>query len=92
MADDDQDETQDDKNERINAARRRLLRNAVYVPPEDLGIDSLTQCCAPGSCVPNNCIPSQTCRPNQCRPVTSDARLKYEIEPIRGALELLLSL
>lgn len=92
MADDDHDKTQDEKSERINAARRRLLRNAVYVPPVVLGIVSLTQGCAPGSCNPTNCNPSQTCRPNQCRPVTSDERLKCGIEPILGALDLLLSL
>lgn len=89
MADDDKDDTQD---ERIDAARRRLLRNAVYVPPAIIGIVSLTQGCAPGSCNPTNCSPSQTCRPNQCRPNTSDARLKRDIAPIRGALELLDSL
>ncbi len=92
MADDEKDDTQDEKSERVNTARRRLLRNAVYVPPVVIGIVSLTQGCAPGSCNPTNCTPSQTCRPNQCRPITSDVRLKCEIEPIHGALDLLLSL
>jgi hypothetical protein len=62
------DKPKDEADERINNARRRLLRNAVYVPPVVIGIVSLTQGCAPGSCVPTNCIPAQNCRPNQCRP------------------------
>jgi hypothetical protein len=82
----------DDEDERINAARRRLLRNIVYVPPAVIGIVSLTQGCAPGSCVPNNCIPAQNCNPNQCRPRMSDERLKRDIAPIRNPLALLASL
>jgi hypothetical protein len=61
----------DDQNddERINAARRRLLRNAVYVPPIVIGIVSLTQGCVPGSCTPAQCAPSQSCRPHPpCNP------------------------
>jgi hypothetical protein len=92
MADDDRDDTQDDS-EPINAARRRLLRNAVYVPPVIIGIVSLTQGCAPGSCSPSTCVPMNQCRPNQgCRPNPSDARLKRDIAPIRGALDRLQSL
>ncbi len=83
---------QDETTNRVNAARRRLLRNIVYVPPAIIGIVSLTQGCAPGSCVPNNCTPAQTCRPNQCRPVASDVRLKRDIAKIENALELILSL
>ncbi len=86
---DDPDKKPDDTEERINAARRRLLRNVVYVPPVIIGIVSLTQGCAPGSCNPTNCTPSQQCRPNQCRPNASDARLKRNIAPIRGALGLI---
>ncbi len=85
----DPDKTSGASEERINAARRRLLRNVVYVPPVVIGIVSLTQGCAPGSCNPTNCTPSQNCRPNQCRPNASDARLKRNIAPIRGALDLL---
>ncbi len=91
MADDDQPETKDES-ERINVARRRLLRNVVYVPPAIIGVVSLTQGCAPGSCNPTGCSPSVNCRPNQCRPVASDARLKRSIAPICGALDLLCSL
>ena len=65
---DDPDKPEDEANERINTARRRLLRNVVYVPPAVIGIVSLTQGCAPGSCLPTNCQPQQTCRPQQCRP------------------------
>ena len=85
MADDEQDE-------RINEARRRLLRNVVYVPPAVIGIVSLTQGCAPGSCIPNNCTPAQNCNPNQCRPRMSDERLKRDIAPIQNPLALLVSL
>jgi hypothetical protein len=63
MADDNHDD------ERIDAARRRLLRNAVYVPPIVIGIVSLTQGCAPGSCAPATCMPAKGCRPNPpCNP------------------------
>ncbi len=85
----DPDKTPDASEERINAARRRLLRNVVYVPPVVIGIVSLTQGCAPGSCTPTNCTPSQQCRPNQCRPNASDVRLKRDIARISGALALL---
>lgn len=83
------DDKRDDEDQRINAARRRLLRTAVYVPPAIIGIVSLSQGCAPGSCNPNNCTPSQTCRPQQCRPNMSDLRLKRDVAPICDALELL---
>lgn len=60
---------EEDPDERINAARRRLLRNAVYVPPIVIGIVSLTQGCAPGSCTPATCMPGQSCRPHPpCNP------------------------
>ena len=63
MADDHDDE------ERINSARRRLLRNAVYVPPIVIGIVSLTQGCTPGSCAPASCDPITQCHPNApCNP------------------------
>ena len=87
--DDDRDDDTKDPQERIDSARRRLLRNVVYVPPAIIGIVSLSQGCAPGSCVPTNCSPSTNCGPNQCRPRTSDARLKTDIAVIRGALDLL---
>ena len=82
----------DPEQERIDTARRRLLRNVVYVPPAIVGAVSLMQGCAPGSCNPTNCTPAQQCRPNQCRPNTSDRRLKRDIAPIRDALELLAQL
>lgn len=91
MDDDQPDDDQADAQERINAARRRLLRNVVYVPPAIIGIVSLTQGCAPGSCIPNACQPQLGCRPNPCRPV-SDARLKRDIVPIGNALALLQAL
>ncbi len=67
MADDNNaDDKADDK---INDARRRLLRAAVYVPPAVIGIVSLTQGCAPGSCSPGQCTPLTNCHPNQpCNP------------------------
>ncbi len=86
------DEKDPKEQERIDTARRRLLRNAVYIPPAVIGAVSLMQGCAPGSCNPTNCTPSQTCRPNQCRPNASDKRLKRDIAPIRDALELLAQL
>ena len=62
MADEkDPAETADEK---INAARRRLLRNAVYVPPAIIGIVSLMEGCAPGSCAPATCNPAHGCHPN----------------------------
>jgi len=65
---DDRDDTDDKTSDPVDVARRRMLRNVVYVPPAIIGIVSLTQGCAPGSCLPNNCIPQQNCRPQQCRP------------------------
>jgi hypothetical protein len=62
-------DNEDETDERINAARRRLLRNAVYVPPIIIGIVSLTQGCAAGSCSPATCQPAQSCRPHPpCNP------------------------
>jgi hypothetical protein len=83
------DEKDPKQKERIDAARRRLLRNVVYVPPAIIGAVSLLQGCAPGSCNPQNCNPSMGCRPNLCRPNMSDLRLKRDIAPISDALELL---
>ncbi len=63
------DKPQDDK---IDTARRRLLKRAVYVPPTIIGVVALLDGCAPGSCTPlncnPNCAPNQSCRPNACRP------------------------
>jgi hypothetical protein len=86
------DEKDPKQQERIDTARRRLLRNAAYIPPAVLGAVSLLQGCAPGSCNPTNCQPAQQCRPSQCRPNMSDKRLKRDIAPITGALELLAQL
>ena len=83
------DEKDRAQQERIDTARRRLLRNVVYVPPLIIGAVSLTQGCAPGSCGPTTCAPARNCRPNQCRPNMSDLRLKRDIAPIRHAIELL---
>jgi hypothetical protein len=82
------DETDPKQQERIDVARRRLLRNVVYVPPAVIGAVSLMQGCAPGSCAPSRCNPGGMCRPTQCRPNMSDARLKRDIAPICDALEL----
>jgi hypothetical protein len=65
------DDEKDD--EKIDSARRRLLRSVVYVPPAVIGIVSLTQGCAPpASCAPVNCGPNggchPNCMPNKCNP------------------------
>ena len=42
----------------IDEARRRLLRNAAYVPPAVIGVLSLSvEGCQVGSCVPGSCAP-----------------------------------
>lgn len=64
----DSDDEKSQKDEQFSAARRRLLRTAVYVPPAVIGIISLTQGCAPGSCAPATCVPSKACHPNACAP------------------------
>jgi len=65
-----------EKDDKIDASRRRLLRVAVYVPPAVLGAVALNQTacqpaspCNPTSCGPTNCSPSGTCGPNSCNPV-----------------------
>lgn len=67
-----------EKDDKIDAARRRLLRVAVYVPPAVLGAVALNQAaCQPASvcnpnvnCAPvNNCGPNGACGPNNCNPV-----------------------
>ena len=52
------------KDEKLNAARRRLLLNALYIPPAVIGVVSLLEGCAPGSCAPASCIPVKTCHPS----------------------------
>jgi hypothetical protein len=64
------DETDDTKkDEKVNAARRRLLKSAIYVPPAVIGMVSLLDGCAPASCNPATCNPQNMCHPNQsCNP------------------------
>jgi len=57
------------KDEKLDTARRRLLKTAVYVPPAVIGVVSLLDGCAVGSCAPATCAPAQTCHPNGgCNP------------------------
>ena len=65
------DESDNDKakDEKLNAARRRLLKTAVYVPPAVIGIVSLLEGCAAGSCAPASCAPITACHPSgSCNP------------------------
>ena len=59
------------KDEKIDAARRRLMRIAVYTPPVVLGVIVLNDAaCAPApSCQPAGCAPNSPCGPNTCNPV-----------------------
>ncbi len=62
MADENEDPKA--KEEKLNAARRRLLRNAIYIPPAIIGVVSLLDGCAAGSCAPATCAPSKGCHPS----------------------------
>ena len=66
MADDDK---KDD--EKIDEARRRLMRLAVYTPPAIIGIIQLNNagCAPPSTCGPSVCTPNNICGPNTCNPV-----------------------
>jgi hypothetical protein len=69
MADEKDPKQEEAQDTEFSAARRRLLRTAIYVPPAVLGIVALTQGCAPGSCAPASCNPQVNCHPNQsCNP------------------------
>ena len=59
-----------DAEDNVNVARRRLMKTAVYLPPAVIGIVALTQGCAPGSCSPITCNPNNgPCNPNTpCNP------------------------
>jgi hypothetical protein len=63
-------ENQDDK---IDAARRRLLRIAVYTPPAVLGAVALNSSagCQGVSCSPQVCGPGQSCGPTSCHPIVN---------------------
>jgi hypothetical protein len=60
-----------DQDDKINAARRRLLRIAVYTPPAVLGAVALNSAagCQGVSCSPQVCGPGSSCGPNSCHPV-----------------------
>jgi hypothetical protein len=62
-----------DQDEKINAARRRLLRIAVYTPPAILGAVALSQQagCQGVSCNPQVCGPGDSCGPNNCHPIVN---------------------
>lgn len=60
----DENEDPEVKEEKLNAARRRLLRNAIYIPPAVIGVVSLLDGCAPGSCAPATCAPVKGCHPS----------------------------
>jgi hypothetical protein len=59
------------KDEKIDEARRRLMRFAVYTPPVIIGIISLNNagCAPPVSCDPVKCQPNSQCGPTTCNPV-----------------------
>lgn len=60
----------EENDEKVNAARRRLLRIAVYAPPAVLGTVALSKMagCQAVSCGPQVCNPNNTCGPNNCNP------------------------
>ena len=59
----------DPKDEKIDQARRRLMRMAVYTPPVVIGIIQLADAgCATASCAPVQCNPNTQCAPNTCNP------------------------
>jgi hypothetical protein len=60
----------DENDEKVNAARRRLLRIAIYTPPAILGGVALSQMagCQGVSCAPQVCQPNNSCGPNACNP------------------------
>jgi len=64
-----------EKDDKIDATRRRLLRVAVYVPPAVLGAVALSQsACQPASppCAPQSgCNPGGSCGPNSCNPIVN---------------------
>jgi hypothetical protein len=62
-------DSDDNKDEKIDATRRRLMRIAVYTPPVILGVISLSAGCQPVSCFPVSCPPNTQCGPNTCNPV-----------------------
>jgi hypothetical protein len=60
--------TDEATNEKLDRARRRLLKAAVYATPLVLGMISLQQARAQKkSCNPMNCRPLR-CHPVRCRP------------------------
>jgi hypothetical protein len=68
MADSDNDN--EDKPEKVDESRRRLMRMAIYAPPTIIGIIELTNAgCAPVSCPPSECSPNGQCAPTTCNPV-----------------------
>jgi hypothetical protein len=65
----------EDNDDKIDAARRRLMRIAVYVPPAVLGavaLNSAAGCQGASQCAPlMQCNPNTTCGPNNCFPVVN---------------------
>ena len=63
----------EDKDDKIDAARRRMLRIAVYVPPAILGAVALNSAagCQGVSCSPQVCGPGNQCGPTNCHPIVN---------------------
>jgi hypothetical protein len=63
----------EERDEKIDAARRRLLRIAVYVPPAVLGAVTLNASsgCQGVSCSPQVCGPGNNCGPTSCHPIVN---------------------
>jgi hypothetical protein len=63
----------DETDPKIDAARRRLLRIAVYTPPAILGAVALNSMagCQGVSCSPQVCGPGNQCGPTNCHPVVN---------------------
>jgi hypothetical protein len=67
----------DERSKTVDAARRRLLKIAVYAPPAILGALVLkatsnrqAAVCSPDlECAPSLCLPINSCNPNNCNPV-----------------------
>ena len=64
-------DSDDPKDEKFDATRRRLLRIALYTPPAVIGIIQLNNagCAPPASCGPSSCQPNTQCGPNTCNPI-----------------------
>jgi len=79
----------DERSKTVDAARRRLLKIAVYAPPAILGALVLKAAsnrqaagCSPDlGCAPDVCSPYTSCNPNSCNPVVSPCNPQVNCNP-----------